>query len=190
MRIKDDLKRKAIIESTLDIVYEKGFAGIKMSKLAKQVGISVSTLYVYFSSKEDLISKIHNEIINKASTQSRKLINPDLSIELRLKSLWLYWINYAVNNRKEFSFFKQLKQSPYSYLFTSETKQINQEIALKLFDLGKKEGIIKDIDNEKLIEAMKALVMKTVQLITMQKIELNEKEMNLWYSFFWNAIKK
>lgn len=190
MRIKDDFKRKAIIESTIDIVYEKGFAGIKMSKLAKQVGISVSTLYVYFKSKEDLVLGVYKEITSNISKQSNSVIDPGLSIKLRLKSLWLFWINYAVQNSKEYSFFKQLKQSPYSYLITSETKQVNQQIALNLLALGKKEGVIKAIDSYKLLEIMHAIVMKVVELLIIQKIELNKKEMDTWYSFFWDAIKK
>ncbi|MCG8330482.1 MAG: TetR/AcrR family transcriptional regulator [Chitinophagales bacterium] len=51
MKQKDLHKESTIIEKTLDIVSE---TGIKMSVLAKHVGVSPSTLYVYFETKEDL----------------------------------------------------------------------------------------------------------------------------------------
>ena len=63
MKLKDNNKEIAIIEQTLNIVYETGIAGVKMSKLAKQVGISPSTLYVYFETKENLIVSIGLKIL-------------------------------------------------------------------------------------------------------------------------------
>lgn len=54
MKQKDLHKESTIIEKTLDIVSETGITGIKMSVLAKHVGVSPSTLYVYFETKEDL----------------------------------------------------------------------------------------------------------------------------------------
>ena len=104
MRIKDENKRIAIIEETLNLVYKEGFASLKMSVLAKRVGLSVSTLYVYFNSKEDLIEKTYQELIVRFSKQTRGAINDDLPFNLKLKSIWVYWINYILSNTKEFSF--------------------------------------------------------------------------------------
>ena len=190
MRVKDEAKRIAIIDKTIDIVYEKGFAGIKMANLAKQVGISASTLYVYYSSKEELIGKIHEELIKKFASQSRKAIKQDLPFKLKLKSLWMYGIHLMINNNREFSFFKQLKQSPYAYLITEETRSLNLELTFELFDQGKKEDLIKNIDNDILAEIMKAILSHTVSLIAGNKINLIDEEMDLWYNFFWDAIKR
>ena len=55
MKLKDTAKKEAIVAETIDIVFRKGFSGIKMAELARLVGVSPSTLYVYYKSKEDLI---------------------------------------------------------------------------------------------------------------------------------------
>jgi AcrR family transcriptional regulator len=190
MRVKDEAKRLAIIEKTIDIVYEKGIAGIKMASLAKQVGISASTLYVYYSSKEELIGMIHKELIMKFARQSRKAINTDLPFELKLKSLWMYGIDLMINNNKEFNFFKQIKQSPYAHLMTAETRNINLELAFELFNQGKEEGLIKEMDNDILIEVMRAMLSHTVALIAGKKVKLDNDEMDIWYNFFWDAVKR
>jgi len=113
VRIKDDLKREAIIQKTLAIVNEQGIAGVKMADLAKSVGVSVSTLYVYFKNKEDLIITISVELFSKISEMSTKDISDNLPYKLKLKSLWLYWVNYSINHTLETNFMHQVKQSPY-----------------------------------------------------------------------------
>lgn len=189
MRLKDETKRLSIIEQTLNIVYEDGIAGLKMVKLAKRVGISVSTLYIYYSNKEDLVTSIHKELLSKFAMESRKAIDEDLPFKLKLKSLWLFWINMFIENSKQINFFRQIKQSPYGKKLLGETKDINQKLTIELLEVGKSEGLIKDIDNEYLIEIMKALFKHFVELISLQKIKLNEQEINTWFGFYWDAIK-
>lgn len=189
MRIKDDSKRQAIIEKTIAIVFEKGFAGVKMADLAKRVGISVSTLYVYYKNKDDLIVSISGELIKKVSETSNKEITDDLPYKLKMKALWLYWINYSINHTKEMSFINQVKQSPYYEKIPQEILEAKHKIGIDLFELGKKEGLIKNMDNEILASIIGALLGETVKLILDKKIKMNATDTDKMFSFVWDAIK-
>lgn len=189
MRVKDDSKRQAIIEQTIDIVFEQGFAGIKMSDLAKRVGISVSTLYVYYKSKEDLIVSISGELLENVSKMSTKETNDDLPYKLKLKAMWLYWINFGVNHTKEMSFINQVKQSPYYEKIPKAIIEAKHRIGLELFELGKKEGLIKQVDNEILAAVIGAMLHETVRLILSGTIKMNKKDNDEMFSFVWDAIK-
>ena len=68
--------------------------------------------------------------------------------------------------------------------------QLNNKIVFELFEIGKKEGILKDLPNEQLAEVMKAMLRHVVSLISMRKMNLNQEEIDLWYSLMWDAIKK
>lgn len=189
MRVKDKSKRLAIIDQTLNLVNESGIAGIKMATIAKRVNISVSTLYVYYENKEKLIQGVHDDVIKELSKRSREAIKQDLPFKLKLKSFWLFWIQLMIDQNKSFSFLTQLKQSPYSHFCNQETRQFNRTVAFELFNNGKHEGVIKDIDNDMISYIMEAMLLKAVTLISQQKLSLNQKEMDMWYSFFWDAIK-
>lgn len=189
MRTKDETKRLAIVENTLDIVFEKGFAGIKMAGLAKDVGISPSTLYVYYKSKEELIISVFKELIKNKTVQSEKDIAKDLPFKLKLKTLWLYWVNVSINQSKEMSYINQIKQSPYYDLVPNDVKDIGYSVGFELFDLGKREGLIKNVDNVILVSIMSALLIQTVTMITNKKMTLNKKNSDLMFSFLWDAIK-
>ncbi|WP_299436648.1 TetR/AcrR family transcriptional regulator [uncultured Aquimarina sp.] len=189
MRVKDETKRLAIIENTLDIVFDKGFAGVKMSTLAKRVGISVSTLYVYYESKEDLIVSIATELIARQTKNSVKDITEDLPFKLKMKTMWLYWIHFSINHSKEMHFITQVKKSPYYDKIPAVIKETKNRLGIDLFELGKKEGLIRDINNEILASIIGAILLETVNLIITKKIKLNEEDTDVMFSFAWNAIK-
>ncbi|MGB5820994.1 MAG: TetR/AcrR family transcriptional regulator [Saonia sp.] len=189
MRVKDETKRLAIVENTLDIVFERGFAGVKMSTLAKKVGISVSTLYVYYKNKEDLIVSIATELIERQTKRSAQDITEDLPYKLKLKAMWLYWINFSINHGKEMNFIHQVKQSPYYDKVPESVKETKSRLGIELFELGKKEGLIRNVNNEILASVMGAILFETVNLINNKKLKLNKKDMDLMFSFAWNAIK-
>tara|TARA_R110002096_G_scaffold226212_3_gene415546 strand:+ start:118 stop:690 length:573 start_codon:yes stop_codon:yes gene_type:complete len=189
VRVKDETKQLAIVENTLDIVFERGFAGIKMADLANRVGLSVSTLYVYYRNKEDLIVSIAIGLIERETQRSEQEITEDLPYKLKLKMLWLFWINFSINNKKEMSFLEQLKKSPYYEKVPISVKETKSKMAMNLIELGKREGLLKNIDNNILMGIIGALMGETVKLIMEGKMELNQKNIDFMFSMVWDAIK-
>lgn len=58
MRVKTETKRLTILEVATKAFIELGFNNTSMSEIASRVGGSKSTLYNYFSSKEDIFSAV------------------------------------------------------------------------------------------------------------------------------------
>jgi AcrR family transcriptional regulator len=58
MRRKTETKRQAIIQAATEVFKEFGFERASMSKICARVGGSKTTLYNYFSSKEELFFEV------------------------------------------------------------------------------------------------------------------------------------
>lgn len=58
MRTKTEVKRQAIIKAASEVFREFGFERASMSKICSRVGGSKTTLYNYFSSKEELFVEV------------------------------------------------------------------------------------------------------------------------------------
>lgn len=121
MRSKDKNKEEAIVQETIEIVYRTGIAGIKMSKLAKNVGVSPSTLYVYFSTKEELINSVGRKLLQKISQEREKSVIKGDTYQMKVKAIWLNLLSFLLNNEKEVNFIDQWKQSPY---FNTSSEQV------------------------------------------------------------------
>lgn len=189
MKLKDDSKREAIINETLAIVYKKGFAAIKMAQIAKAVNISPSTLYVYFKNKDDLIVTIASELIETTTANSQKIIETDLPYKPKLKAFWMFYLNFWINNTKEIHFIMQVKRSPYYNLIPEAIREIKSAIGLHLLQIGKAEGLIKNIDSTILSGIMESFILQTVKMIENGQIDLNEKDTDVMFTCIWDAIK-
>ncbi|XPV69508.1 MAG: TetR/AcrR family transcriptional regulator [Halarcobacter sp.] len=58
MRRKTEIKRQSIIQAATEVFKEYGFERASMSKICARVGGSKTTLYNYFSSKEELFFEV------------------------------------------------------------------------------------------------------------------------------------
>ncbi|MDN5787974.1 TetR/AcrR family transcriptional regulator [Pseudorhodobacter sp.] len=55
---EDPAKREAILQGAAQVFLESGFDAASMNDICRAAGVSKSTLYVYFTSKEDLFERL------------------------------------------------------------------------------------------------------------------------------------
>jgi len=72
--IRDEMRSKILHNSMLYFA-KNGFAGTKISDLAKQIGIGQGTIYVYFKSKEDLFKEIFKMANRDSDIKRLKLLS-------------------------------------------------------------------------------------------------------------------
>jgi len=71
-------KRRDIIDGARRVFFEKGFDGASMDEVAKAAGVSKATIYVYFSSKEELFEAL---VLNDRARSAEHLFVVDPSID-------------------------------------------------------------------------------------------------------------
>jgi AcrR family transcriptional regulator len=60
-RPADPHRREAILRAAIEIFTEQGFSEARLADIAQRAGVVTSTLYLYFSSKEEMVSAIARE---------------------------------------------------------------------------------------------------------------------------------
>ncbi len=60
-RLKDEQKRKAILETSKMLFSQKGFFNASISDIVHETGFPVGTIYTYFRNKEEIIQVIVDE---------------------------------------------------------------------------------------------------------------------------------
>lgn len=187
MRYKDEKKRIAINEHTMNIVFEHGLEGLTMASLAKLVDISKSTLYIYHKSKDDLINNLYSELMTVQSGITLNKVDDNENIKTKLKAVWLYWLKYSVENQKEMHFLKSVTQGSYYDKLSQETKNLKAQMRNTIFDEGK--DVLKPVSNEVLSSISSAMLHHSAMLIHNGHFTTSEQDTNVLFSFFWDAIK-
>lgn len=137
-----NMKRTLILEKASEMFEIHGFEDLKISALAKEVGVSVGTIYAYFDSKEGLYSAWVLSEIEGAYDLFVKLFEQDLPFETILEES--VKIKFGVISQKR----KSLESGVLNNPFFFESQQIEHKDAFdKLYGL-----YIEPIDKVKKVE--------------------------------------
>ncbi len=60
-RTADPHRRDAILRAATEVFTERGYSDTRLADIAQRAGVVVSTLYLYFGSKEEMVSAIARE---------------------------------------------------------------------------------------------------------------------------------
>lgn len=146
--IREETRSKILNDSMLYFA-KNGFAGTKISDLAKHIGIGQGTLYIYFKSKEELFHEIFALTNNRKDIKELKmLMNLPISAKKKIQKLSnsimtkliqddVYAAKVALNTQMIF------EQKDFASADTTYQSKIYQ-ITEKIIKQGQKEGSIID----------------------------------------------
>ncbi|MDU7557041.1 MAG: TetR family transcriptional regulator, partial [Pseudomonas sp.] len=87
-RIDPELRRKAIIEATMQCITQYGHSGCTLERICAQAGISIGLIGHHFSSKEELMLSTYQALTDQLREETRKyLANQNGSSEDRLLAI-------------------------------------------------------------------------------------------------------
>lgn len=191
MKLKDAKKERRIMDVTIDIVAEKGMAGVKMSEVAKRVKISPSNLYIYFKNKEDLLQSIFFDSIMQVTRELKANLPTDAPFKKRFFIFYSTVLDRKTNRIKEFSFFKQFVQSPFFSGKFYEKMDLMVNDFLGLFREGQEEMILKDdVQVELMFALFSGMTDMLVEFDSKGKIQLNQKTIEKSFALVWDALRQ
>ncbi|QJB56757.1 TetR/AcrR family transcriptional regulator [Pseudodesulfovibrio sp. zrk46] len=145
MRKQDEDKKQALFDATIKLVNEVGFAASSVSKIAKEAGVSPSTLYVYHENKEDLIVSAYVSI--KKELAERVMRNFDDSLPIRdiVRNFCFAVYEYISNNQDKGMFLDQFSNTPYTELVNHEELSRMYAPIWNAFQRGMEQKILKNV---------------------------------------------
>jgi TetR/AcrR family transcriptional regulator, cholesterol catabolism regulator len=90
-----------ILKLSAEIFAEKGFAGTSVRDISRATGISLSGLYYYFESKQELLYLIQNETFTFVLNRLKARLANVTGAEQRLRTLIHNHVEYFLSHRNE-----------------------------------------------------------------------------------------
>ena len=190
MRLKDEQKTDLFFRSTLTLVGKVGLVGLTMPLIAKQSGVAIGTLYIYFKNKDDLIHALYKEVKKRFGATIFIGFSPAFSVEEGFRVIWENSLRYAVSNFSEQVFLQQFIASPY--------KREDQAMAVarpvmaplaQLLERGQRQGVLKQ-DPEVLVPSLLfGFVQQIAAHIHHTPERLTKTFMDASFGFLWGAIR-
>jgi AcrR family transcriptional regulator len=189
MRVKDEIKQVALIEATIKVVNEIGFASSSVSKIAKEAGISPATIYIYHKNKEDLLVSTYIDIKKRFGQTLLEGFDQSQPIRDIFKRIWKNGFEYIANHREEISYKEQFANSPYAdHVDSSEIDKYYEPI-FEVFQKGVEQKVIKDVD----IHLFGVFMYYPMTILTNHRLcagfDLNDLNIEKAFDMAWDAIK-
>ncbi len=95
---RDNLKRD-ILEAARRMFLKHGYQSTSMRKIAAEVGVSATSIYLHYKDKADVMHALHQEGFKLLNEQFKTLEYVEHPFE-RLKAMGRCYINFAIENRE------------------------------------------------------------------------------------------
>ncbi|MCY7007752.1 TetR/AcrR family transcriptional regulator [Fusobacterium simiae] len=171
-------KKYLILEKAKDMIITEGYSSLSISKLTSELDISKGSFYTYFPSKDNMLSAILDEYIEKIKIFTNNLINKNNNIDECLD----YYMNSVLNlTDEELKLELVMANFKRNYeVFNEENFTKVKEIAYIIIDATKEilHKYINDIKIEKKdIEKCSKMLFSIGEIfILMQSVDFNSKK--------------
>lgn len=139
-------KRKQITEAALKLFCEYGFQHTSTARISKEAGVATGTLFLYFSSKDELINKLYKEAKQQLVEVLQKDLPSDATAEVQLRHIWIKANEWALGNIDAFRFIHMFSASPLITTLTKEEIAPSSKFAEDFIKKAIQQGEITQID--------------------------------------------
>lgn len=130
MRTKDEDKQQRIKQATVSLILREGIDGTSVSKIAREAGVSPATIYVYYDSKEAMLSEVFREYARQPYDYLNERIDARMAPEDLIEAIVRGCYSFSVEHEDVFSFVEQCSRCP-----TLREAVCERECGCDLFDL-------------------------------------------------------
>jgi AcrR family transcriptional regulator len=186
---KSQIKREALVRATINLVNSHGFHAAPMSKIAKLAAVSPGTIYLYFENKQDLVDKVYLDVKTAFSEFAFKDYDEKVSVEKGFEKIWKNIAVFKLREVEKAMFLSQCDNTPIIDDSSRQEGLKHLQPLLNLWELGKKEGLIKPVSPYMLYAFS---IYPVAFLMNMQQqglYKLTPEHIDDAYKMAWNSIK-
>lgn len=189
VRPKDDEKVRAIAAATYALVERTGLSGLTLADIARDAGMATSTLYVYYASKDALISDLYQEA--KAATAVRLLHGFDEAAPLRsrFRVVWENLLKNRLDHYGEVFFQEQYVSSPW---FSEKDRALSAKVSGRFYamlDEGKTQEIFRQVPTPLLAASVLGSVREITTLVRSGVLPMSRSLLADGFSMCWDSLK-
>lgn len=181
------MKKQNILEAAVKLIAANGLHATPMSAIAKAAGTGMGTIYNYFGTKEELINHVYVDIKQQHEALIRGLGN-DKPVKERFEQYYQTTTAFYLEHPPYYWFMDQLQSSPIITPASRNSGEKAVEPVVELFKEGQKEGLIKNMNTEELLQFVGGTVLAYLgwRLSAERK---NPAPLNNQLQLVWDAIK-
>src|ERR1700679_38730 len=111
VRVKDDEKRRAILEAAIAVFADRGISSTPTAAISKAAKVAEGTLFTYFSTKDILINELYITIKKEMAEALLFDLPEKADCRATLQHIWNAYVQWGAANPEKNKVLCQLKVS-------------------------------------------------------------------------------
>jgi TetR/AcrR family transcriptional regulator, multidrug resistance operon repressor len=181
-------KRKAILDTTLDLIRQYGLQGTPISLIAKNANVASGTIYHYFQNKEAIISELHNAIRQEMLAAMFTDNNEGKDFRAQFFSGWTNLCRYFTAHPGSLIFIQQYNSAPV-LINKKKNKKIPVDKFSEFFQSGMDSGYLKKMEYNLVASVVFGAIMATAKYHITGRFDYTDGDLCKIATIIWDGIK-
>lgn len=145
---KRNIQRNTVLKAAAKLFAERGFGGTSLGDVAKDLKISRPALYYYFSSKQEILSSLVDDISVQSKKTIEEILQKDIDPVAKLHEMTRNQLLFVMQNKLSYMVVIKTEEE-----LVSETRALNLEAKKAVFEafrevirLGSEQGHFRKVD--------------------------------------------
>jgi len=182
-------KKQGILDATLKLITERGFHDTPMSLVAKEAGVAAGTIYHYFDSKEELISKLYSSLKAKMGEALVEKESNSKSIKDRFFRFWENLYRFFLLHPQEFKFLEQYANSPLVDKSVREENKSHYQGILNFMEEGMQVGVLRPMPVLLMANLVYGHIVNTAKLQLNQEFDIQADLLQQVIQSSWDGVR-
>lgn len=179
-------KRKAILESTLELIRNYGFRGTTISLIAEKAHVASGTIYHYFENKEAIISELLMIIRQEMLAAMFKNEDEKKEFKNRFFSGWTNLCKYFIAHPGSLIFIQQYSSAPD---LKNNKKKVPVDRFNEFFQFGMDNGFLKKMEYNLVASVVFGAIMSTAKYHLTGRYGYTDNDLCKIANIIWDGIK-
>jgi TetR/AcrR family transcriptional regulator, cholesterol catabolism regulator len=142
-------RRREIFKAAVHLFLDKGFNETSMREIAEAAGMGKSTLYDYFSTKDDILLSVVEDELQNLTEKAKEISHQPLGAKEKFRQIIFNYLDYLVNNEVFYTKLsievQRLGQN--KLVQVKAQRHAYQEAIRNVIDEGIQEGYFRPVDS-------------------------------------------
>ena len=141
---KEKSLKERIISAARQVLLTDGYRNFSLRKIAREIGVSATSIYLHFENKDDLVHSLMEGAIERLNTKLEAQVKTTDDPITKLEALARKYVDFALNHPREYQVIYLISSDEMTRYPKEKFRKARRgyEIVISVFEQGVKSGLI------------------------------------------------
>ncbi|MEP1151357.1 MAG: TetR/AcrR family transcriptional regulator [Balneola sp.] len=148
MKVVEIPLREKILDISRHLLYNEGHSSLSMRGIAKEVGVSATSIYLHFDNKDHLLHTLIEESVEELSVSIEKRVDENSDIIAQFEAIIRGYTDFALNHPEKYQIIYMVRSEAMARYPKEKFRRARRcyELLVKVIESGVKSELMEEDD--------------------------------------------